>query len=176
MATATNIPLSEYLTTSYEHDPEWVDGELRERGMPDEYHSAIQMFFIAYFERLRRELHVRVRPELRLRVAEDRYRIPDVALLREAAPFTRVAKEAPVLCIEVLSPDDRASDLQEKIADYLAMGVAAIWVIDPRRRTMATADVSGTHYVAELVLDGTTVRISGGDLFSEIDELEGRDR
>ena len=31
MATATQVPLSEYLHTSYEPDCEWIDGEVRER-------------------------------------------------------------------------------------------------------------------------------------------------
>ncbi len=62
MATAAMIPLEEYLRTSYEHDCEWVNGELRERATPDDFHSAVQQFFLAYFQGLRRELGVWVRP------------------------------------------------------------------------------------------------------------------
>ena len=40
----------------------------------------------------------------------------------------------PLLVVEVLSKDDRAGDVQEKINDYLDFGVACVWVIDPRRR------------------------------------------
>ena len=130
MATATLVPLEEYLTTSYEHDCEWVDGELRERGMPDDDHSAIQTFFITYFAAMQLELGVRVRAELRMRVAAGRYRIPDVTLISRAAPRQAVPDVAPVLAIEILSEDDRASELVEKIGDYVAMGVGAIWVVD----------------------------------------------
>ena len=172
MATMVAVPLSEWLTTSYEHDCEWVDGEIRERGMPDEYHSAIQMFFLLYFAGLQRSLGARPRAELRVRVAPRRYRIPDVTLLPASAPLQPIPDTAPLLCIEVLSPDDSMSEMQEKIADYLAMGVCSIWIVDPRKRTLFQADADGTHPVSELVLHGTEVRLGAREIFAEIDELE----
>ena len=30
------------------------------------------------------------------------------------------------------SPDDRATDMQEKIDDYLAFGIPYVWVVNPR--------------------------------------------
>jgi len=121
MATTTMMPLEEYLRTSFEYDCEWVDGEVRERAMPDDDHSAMQAFFVAYFAHLKRELNVRVRPELRLHVSASRYRIPDVLLLPASAPRQPIPDTPPVLCIEILSPDDRPGELREKLADYLAM-------------------------------------------------------
>jgi Uma2 family endonuclease len=174
MATATQVPLSEYLHTSYEPDCEGIEGEVRERGMPDEFHSAIQFFFLQYFALLRRELGVRVRPELRLRVAPRRYRVPDVMLLPASAPFQPVADTPPLLCIEVLSPDDRAGELQEKIDDYLKMGVTAIWVVNPRLRKAFVIDRGAMLPVEELSVAGTVIRIPVSEVFAELDELEGR--
>ena len=173
MATATGVlvPLEEYLHANYEPDREWVDGELKERGIPDEYHSAMQRFFLVYFDRLKRELHVRVRPELRLKVSGQRYRVPDVMLLPATAPFRPIAEEAPLLCIEVLSPDDRAGELQEKIEDYLGMNVGAIWVVDPRRRRLFDVDRAGMHPVNELLLMDGRVRLGVDEIFAELDEL-----
>ena len=51
MVTATMVPLEEYLHTSYEHDREWVDGQIKERGMPDGYHSYFQGWFLMFFTR-----------------------------------------------------------------------------------------------------------------------------
>jgi Uma2 family endonuclease len=174
MATATQVPLSEYLHTSYEPDCEWIDGEVRERGMPDEFHSAIQMFFLQYFASLAHELGVRVRPELRIRVAPGRYRIPDVTLLPSSAPFQPIAETPPLLCIEVLSPDDRAGELQEKIDDYLQMGVTAIWVINPRLRKAFMIDRGAMLPVQVLTVAGTAIHIGIDEVFAELDELQGR--
>ena len=170
MGTATAVPLEEYLTTSYEHDCEWVDGELRERGMPDEDHSAVQKFFMVYFAAMELELGVRVRAELRMQVSARRYRIPDVTLLSRNAPRQAVPDVPPVLCIEILSEDDRASELVEKIADYVAMGVEATWVVDPRTRSLFRADRDGMHPVEVLTLAGTAVRLTGAEIFAELDE------
>ncbi len=171
MSTAAMIPLEVYLSTSYEHDCEWVDGEVRERAMPDEYHSALQFFFLLYFGRLRDELHVRVRPELRVRVAPRRYRIPDVALLREDAPVQLIPDTPPVLCIEIFSPDDRVGELEEKLDDYLTMGVRHLWVVDPRRRKLWTVDAGGMHRVEEFHVPDSDRIIAPAEMFAELDEV-----
>jgi Uma2 family endonuclease len=43
---------------------------------------------------------------------------------------------APDLAVEVLSPDDRAAEVEEKVAEYLAAGARAVWVLSPRARTL----------------------------------------
>ncbi len=40
----------------------------------------------------------------------------------------------PLLVVEVLSRDDRAEDIQERIDDYLGFGVRIVWVVNPRTR------------------------------------------
>jgi Uma2 family endonuclease len=172
MATSTNpgmVSLEEYLRTSYEHDCEWIDGELVERAMPDDDHSALQSFFIAYFMNLKRELHVRVRAELRLHVSASRYRIPDVLLMPENVPRQPIPDTPPVLCIEILSPDDRPGELRKKIDDYVAMGVGAIWIVDPRRRTLSTADARGIHSVESFNVPNSGYAISKAEIFAELE-------
>jgi Uma2 family endonuclease len=169
---STMVPLDEYLHTSYEHDCEWVNGELKERGMPDGYHAYFQSFFLVLFARLSSETGLRALPEVRIRVNPLSYRIPDVLVVPSDVAFLPAPAVTPLLCIEVLSPDDRVSDLQEKIVDYVAMGVGAIWIVDPRRRTMSTADASGMHIVREFRLAGTTVKITAAELFDDLDRYE----
>ncbi|WP_295882944.1 Uma2 family endonuclease [uncultured Thiohalocapsa sp.] len=41
---------------------------------------------------------------------------------------------APELTIEVVSPNDRRTEIDEKVSEYLACGVEAVWIIDPRNR------------------------------------------
>ncbi|MGH7678876.1 MAG: Uma2 family endonuclease [Gemmatimonadaceae bacterium] len=68
-------------------------------------------------------------------------RSPDGAFIRaERLPPGGLAagfvKLAPDLAIEVLSPSESASELEEKLDDYIAAGMPLIWVIDPDRRTV----------------------------------------
>ena len=172
MATATVIPLSEYLTTSYSPDREWVRGELRERLMGDRPHSEIQLFFIGYFLAHGRRLGLHVNPELRLQVTEQNYRIPDVMLLRRNTPFEDIVSVPPVLCIEILSPDDRMTDIYDKVDDYLGMGVECVWLVDPRRRKLFSTQDGKLTLSDELVLNGYPVRISPAEIFAELDELQ----
>jgi Uma2 family endonuclease len=69
--------------------------------------------------------------------------VPDVAYLsfarmpkhpREAAEQPTIA---PDIAIEILSPDDRARDVNEKVALYLAYGTAHVVVVDPQTASIA---------------------------------------
>jgi len=65
---------------------------------------------------------------------------------------------APDFVIEVLSPTDRASLVQDKIRDWLRTGVRLIWSVDPVTGT--TAVYHGEHAAivgAEETLDGYDV-------------------
>lgn len=39
---------------------------------------------------------------------------------------------APDLVVEIVSPFDRWTDIQEKVGEYVALGVQRVWVVDPR--------------------------------------------
>lgn len=41
------------------------------------------------------------------------------------------------LAVEVLSPDDRVFEVEQKIADWLSAGASAVWVVNPKSRTVA---------------------------------------
>ncbi len=65
------------------------------------------------------------------------------------------------------------SEMQERLDDYFGMGVGVVWLVDPRRRKAFIAETNGTREVSELVVPGTEIRVSVGEVFSELDELEG---
>ena len=174
MATSTLIPLSEYLRTSYSPDCEWLDGKVRERNMGEGSHAAVQSFFIKYFGRREEEWGIRVLPELRTQVSASRFRVPDVLLMRSSDPFEEIVRTPPLLCIEVLSPEDRMGDMQEKIEDYLAMGVAAIWVVNPLKRRAFVVTERGLVPVEELTVPGTPIRVAVPEVFRELDRWSGR--
>jgi len=41
----------------------------------------------------------------------------------------------PNLAVEILSPNDRVRDLNDKLAEYFGFGVRLVWVLDPKRQT-----------------------------------------
>jgi Uma2 family endonuclease len=132
-ATGTQVSLEDYLSTVYDPDCEYVDGELIERNMGEIDHSALQTIIAALLYNQRRKSGIHVFTELRVQVAATRYRIPDICVTGKKARG-RILREPPFLCIEILSPEDRVSRMELKIDDYLAFGVRHIWLIDPRRK------------------------------------------
>ena len=71
----------------------------------------------------------------------DHVRAPDAAFVqRERAEAARGTQGffpgAPDLAIEVISPSDLYTDVEEKVADWLTAGTLAVIVVDPRRRTV----------------------------------------
>jgi Uma2 family endonuclease len=140
---------AEYLSTVYEPDAEFVDGVIEERNLGEDDHSAWQMAITSFFA------FRAVRPELRSKVADRRYRIPDVALLDFDLPKAPIAIHPPLTVFEILSPEDRYKRLMTRLADFEAMGVAAIYVIDPET--------------------GLFSRFQGGELL-RVDSVSCRDR
>ena len=103
-------------------------------------------------------------------------RRPDVSFVRaDRLPPEGVGpgflKVAPDLVVEVLSPSETASELEEKLDDYRACGTLLIWVVDPVRRTvMVIASDAAPRWVHEGDrLDGgvvlPTFSCDVGDLF-----------
>jgi len=132
MSTTTRIPVEVYLRSSYEPDAEYVDGEIEERPMGENDHSAWQEAICFWFRQHAQEWNVRVRPELRVQVAATRLRVPDVAVLDRDRPAERIVTHPPIAVFKVLSPEDSLQRLKRKLEDYRTMGIPEIWVIDPQ--------------------------------------------
>jgi len=69
-----------------------------------------------------------------VRVSASRVRVPDIRVLAENAPEQQVVTFPPILCIEILSPEDRMTRFTVKLKDYFQMGVPVCWIIDPIAR------------------------------------------
>jgi len=131
MGVGTLISLEEYLRTSFDPDCDFVEGEVRERNVGKRKHSYAQGEIVAWFKLRRKELALDSLPELRLRVAPGRVRIPDVVVSEVPFPEEEVFTSAPYLCVEVMSPDDTIAAMQDRLDDYLQFGVPNVWVVDP---------------------------------------------
>ncbi len=173
MATSTSIPLSEYLNTSYRPDCDYIDGEVKERTLGTRAHSFLQGILSAIFFANMDAWNVVTGPELRTRVAFTRVRIPDVCVMRSSDPADPVVQVAPLICIEVLSPEDSLRSQRDRVEDYLRMGVEHIWLIDPISRETHIATPGGYEQVTsgELTVPGTPIRIVLAEVFATLDKM-----
>lgn len=174
MATAIQVPVREYLATVHRPDCDYVDGEIQERNVGERPHNALQYILTERFNRNRREWNVIALQEQRVHVGDARYRVPDVSVLRRSDPVDDVVQTAPLICIEVLSPEDRVARTLERFADYSRMGVEHLWLIDPLGRQAWTISADGSQQrVAEaLSVPGTPIRIDLGEVFADLDDMQ----
>ena len=175
-STPTLVPLEEYLNTTYRPDRDWIDGETQERNMGEMPHAAIQVLISHIFKNYAKEWNVRPVTEQRVQTSSRHYRIADVCVVRRDTPFEAIVRTPPLLCVEILSRDDRMSEIQERVEDYLAMGVPAVWVVDPRRRKayMATASGALEPALEALTVPGSPIRLPVTEIVAELDDLEGK--
>jgi Uma2 family endonuclease len=163
----------EYLRTSWSPDREYVDGRIEERNLGEKEHSIIQRFLTVLFALKRDEWKVEVFPELRTQTQAQRFRVPDVLVMRAKDPFERYVKTPPLIAIEILSPEDTMRAMHEKAAEYRLFGVENIWVIDPEPRIAYRFTEFGLEEVktGELIVPGTPIRVVLSEMFAELDRV-----
>jgi Uma2 family endonuclease len=85
---------------------------------------------------------------------------------------------APDLAVEIVSPNDLAYDVEDKVSLYLSVGVALVWVVYPETRTIQIMRPDGTstrvlpdqEITGESVLPGFRARV--GDFFPPVENVE----
>lgn len=137
---------------------EWVNNRVLQKVSPKRKHSLAQTRFVAALDAWTRERgagmagtewHFQVRPPGEI----SRTLVPDVAFLSyERMPYeeqevTEIPRIAPDVVVEVRSPDDRQSDIDEKIRVYLAAGTNVIFLVDPERKIVTVFDADGSRVV-----------------------------
>ena len=152
--------MSEYLSSDLSPDVDFVDGELVDRNVGDAVHGRLQFRLAGILGRSEHRWRVRGALSLRLRVRPECIRVADVALLTHI-------EAPPLLCVEILSPEDRMTRMQQKIADYLDFGVRAVWVIDPEARTGLVCTTDGMKPAADGILrvPGTPIEVPLNELW-----------
>lgn len=159
MSSVTLIPITEYLATSYRPDREYLDGQLQERNVGEWDHSRLQAILLRLLLPYEDTVGLITVPEQRVQVTASRFRVPDLCVVR-GNPGEQILTHPPLLCIEILSPEDSMSSMQERLDDYLAFGIENIWIFDPRRKKAYWADLNGVHEASEaLEASGTLMRV-----------------
>jgi len=109
-------------------------------------------------------------PELRSRVRQTRYRLPDIAVTLKPIR-TGVLNEPPFIAIEILSEEDRVSRLIEKLKEYAAFGTPHIWVFDPRLKQMFTfRDNALQEVLGDTIATGDPhLELTRAEVFQDLD-------
>ena len=168
MQAATLISVSEYLSTSYRPDCDYVDGKIVERNVGEKDHSKLQTLLSAYFVNRSKQWGTHVFVEQRVQVLATRFRIPDVCVVLGKEPDEQIFTTPPFICVEILSKDDTMTQMQERIDDYLKFGVRYVWVLDPRTRRAYSFTREGMREASEGVLrtDEPEIVVPLAEIFS----------
>jgi Uma2 family endonuclease len=124
---------------------ELVRGELRKMAPAGNVHGKVAMrkaWRLAQYVEAN-ELGVVFAAETGFRLASDpdTVRAPDVAFVSRArveqvGPTEGYWPGAPDMAVEVISPSDTYTEVDEKVAEWLEAGTRMVVVINPRNRTM----------------------------------------
>lgn len=139
---------------------EWVNNRVLQKVSPQRKHALAQGRFWAALDAWAcahgagtagTEWRFQVQPPGEIR----RSLVPDVGYLSyERMPlpeqeFIDYPSIAPDAVVEVLSPDDRLADVEEKIRVYLAAGTNVVFIVDPDARTVVVRDAEGKRVLGE---------------------------
>ena len=128
---------------------EYTEGRLEFLPMPTDIHETLVRFLFRALDRYvdQRKLGEVFSNGIRLRVAEKKYRLPDVIFLHRDHFYARHnrAWEGADLVMEVVSdsPADRLRDYEQKLIDYAAAKVAEYWIVDRERKVVIVHGLVG---------------------------------
>lgn len=170
MLARSQIGVEEYLGLVFEDrpEPDYVDGDVVERAWPTPTHSEIQAMLILLFAPLAAKFGLLLRPELRVRIGERRFRVVDLAVFQEPKPEGRYATNPALVVIEILSLADRHSRLASRLEDYRQWGVPHVWVVDPQVKRLYEYTEAGLPRHPSIPLAEFDFEISAQELFKDI--------
>jgi Uma2 family endonuclease len=146
------VSLEHYLNTSYSPDREYRDGVLVERTGGAKAHARLQALLARYIGIREDEWGVEVYTELRSKVREAWYPIPDVCVYARDSFEERYPSVPPLLWIEILSPDDRMADVWNRAAELIANGVPYVWIIEPHTLESELRAANGPEKILDKTL------------------------
>jgi Uma2 family endonuclease len=165
MTARTLISTEEYLGTAFSPDVDFVEGALEERNAGEKEHGTLQgrVWFLL------KKLGAAAFLETRLRISATRYRVPDICAYA-AEPNESIFTAPPLLCVEILSPDDRMSRILRVVDDYLSIGALSVWVLDPlEKKAFASDSANGFRAVDHGSLTAGRLTLTLDDVFSDSD-------
>jgi Uma2 family endonuclease len=167
MATSHLISIEEYLGSDYEPDVDYVDGRIEERNAGETDYAKLQGQLHFLLRLHAEDWHLLALPEVRVQVSPTRFRVPDVCVVQKEDAEKPIITEAPLLCLEVLSPGQSLSAIRKRAQDFFNMGVPEVWVFDPQTQTVYVClpDSMTEHKEGVLRLAGTPIELSLAEVF-----------
>lgn len=126
------VSVEEYLSTNYRPNCDYIDGVLRQKPWPAWNHGILQSRLGQLIEQgfpqfePASEVTVKIRP--------GKYLVPDLIVQRRDRIQYPYPTDPVHLCIEILSPEDRMSEVMAKCEEYHAWGVETAWIVDPESK------------------------------------------
>ncbi|MEP7365960.1 MAG: Uma2 family endonuclease [Acidobacteriota bacterium] len=169
MSAEQRVSVQEYLATAYRPDRDYVEGVVEERNLGEFDHSRLQLLIAAALMQGESRHGFIALTEQRVQVKPDRFRIPDVCIIRKQ-DREQIVTKAPLLCVEILSPEDTHTRLVVRLEDYLALGVPECWVVDPKLRRGYVYSQAGLipAHDGVLTLAGTNLSVDLAPLFAQL--------
>jgi Uma2 family endonuclease len=167
VATKAQIRAEDYLRMSFEHDAEFVRGEIVERYGTDWTHSTVQFNVLMQFGNMIQSGPLYPLPELRMKLADDVYRVTDVCVY-VGRPQQLIPETPPLAVIEIICEDDRYVDVVQKVDEYRAWGVPNIWLIDPMVKRLEVCTEWGIRYVPSFSLPDYFSQLTPAELFENL--------
>ena len=108
-----------------------------------------------------------------MRIAQRKFRIPDICALRTEAAAEDILSLPPLIAIEILSPEDTIRRVTKKAAEYIEFGIEHAWIIDLQARVAYRRTTTTLERVpsGELAVSGTPIVIRIAELFEKLDRI-----
>ena len=148
---------------------ELENGELIQMPSESELNCRIAMFLVAYFLKLGIPYYrLRMKTEIAVNSRMVGVRVPDLvvyseelATVMQGATRSLILMDmpAPLLLVEVVSPNQESRDYRYKRSEYAARGIAEYWIVDPIAQKVTVLEwVEG--FYDERVYQGESVIVS----------------
>jgi Uma2 family endonuclease len=130
---------------------EFTDGRIEVLPLPTQSHQAILRFLFRVLDALMLQTGGTVFfAALRLQIRPEKFREPDLLLLRDAGDPRRQDAYwwGADMVLEVVSPDNPERDTVEKRGDYAEAGIPEYWIVNPLDETITVLRLADGLYVA----------------------------
>jgi Uma2 family endonuclease len=154
MQASAAISVEQYLANPDFARAEYLAGELIPKPMGNKDHNRLQVRLAMQLEQFAAARALYVGSELHSRLLVDGetvFRIPDIGLTTESSFDERgYHLGAPLLAIEILSPEDTLGKLLAKAQEYFSNGAKLVWLVNPSECNVMVIHPDRPPHIVEL--------------------------